>query len=377
MTFEAGRDYLFTSNQVQNVMQDKGVSARTYKVSSADMRLTNFHVGVRRVGTQRLLFFNGGGGFGDQIMTWPVCKILNDIGFEVHVLTDPGNNVCWWNQPFVKSVQTVPLAWEHVKMFDYAVMFEHVSNMDEHQDQRHPVDTMLYRMGIDPESVDAKLKVVPPQFTYAEAYNAQKMAQKPFGIYQLSAANPVRCLRSGDSAFMLTKLAEDFPDLHWYAIYDEYVPEDYVKALLCPVCSGTGTDQKHGPCPDCNGHKFRAKNIEPISFQNLRELWALTQFAKVVVAPDSMMVHAAGSMGVPCVGLWGPMDPSRRVCYYANHTALFQRQFCPHAPCFTYGAAFPKYCPPRPGSAQRQTCEVLSGIAPADVCEAVAKTRRA
>jgi len=376
MTFEAGRDYLFTSNQVQNVMQDKGVNQRTYKLSKADMRLTSFHVGVRRVGPQRLLFFNGGGGFGDQIMTWPVCKILNDIGFEVHILTDPGNNVCWWNQPFVKTIQTVPMAWESVKMFDYTAFFEHVANMDEHQDQLHPVDIMLHRLGIDPSSVDAKLKVVRPQFTYAEAASVQQFNGKAIGLYQLAAANPVRCLQPGDSAFILTKLAEAFPDIHWLAVYDEFVPEDYVKALHCTECEGKG--EKDGKkCKECDGHKYRAKNIEPKLFPNLRELWALTEHAKVVVSPDSMMVHVAGSMSVPCVGLWGPVDPTRRVQYYANHTALFPKQFCPHAPCFTYGPVFPKYCPPRPGTAGRKTCEVLAGIAPDEVCEAVAKIRRA
>ncbi len=80
------------------------------------------------------------------------------------------------------------------------------------------------------------------------------------------------------------------------------------------------------------------------------------------------MVHVAGSLGTPCVGLWGPIAPSHRIGYYSNHYPVWHREFCPHAPCFTYASQFPKYCPPR---SNRQVCEVLAGISPTEVIEQV------
>jgi ADP-heptose:LPS heptosyltransferase len=94
----------------------------------------------------------------------------------------------------------------------------------------------------------------------------------------------------------------------------------------------------------------------------------------VVVSPDSMMVHVAGAFGTPCVGMWGPVAPERRTCYYKGHHPIFHREFCPHCPCFVYSAAFPKYCPPRPST--RTTCDVLAGISPEEVIEMVKKVRR-
>ena len=116
-TFEAGRPYLLANAQVERIMRDPNVQQRTYKISRVDTRITNAHQAAFKKG-DRLLLFNGSGGYGDQILTWPIAKILSDMGMQVHVLTDPGNNVCWWGFNWVKTVQTIPVLWEQVKMFD-------------------------------------------------------------------------------------------------------------------------------------------------------------------------------------------------------------------------------------------------------------------
>jgi hypothetical protein len=353
ITFEAGRDYVIANQQLERILHDENIRNRAYKISKLESRIANFHVGARKAGTQRLLFFNGSGGYGDQIITWPVVKLLSGMGYEVHVLTDPGNNVCWWNFPWVKSVDICPIPYERVKLFDYVCIFESVVNMDEHQDQEHPLDVMLRKIGVDPRAVDASLKRVAPNFTYSEMANTQVFKDKTIGMYQLSSANQIRCLQPADSVFMLLKLADAYPHIHWLALYDEFVKPEYKTQLEEKI------------------KELEITNIQPYCAPNLRDLWALTTRAQVVIAPDSMMVHIAGCMGVPCVGLWGPMPPQSRVAYYTNHLPIFHRELCVHSPCFAYSNTFPKYCPPRPGG--RTTCEVLAGISPVEVIEAVNK----
>lgn len=356
ITFEAGRDYLIANAQIERIMRDQNVQARTYKVSRCEMRVTNFHIKAESK-RKRILVFNGSGGYGDQIMTWPFCKILAEK-HDVHVLTDPGNNVCFWNLDFVKSVSTIPILWEQVKLFDYFLPFEAVVNMDEHADQEHPVDVMLRRVGYDPEEISAEKKNVRPQFTPSELGSLNQFAKmdKKVGMYQLSAANPVRCLPPDDSVFMAIKVAEAIPDTHWLCLYDEFVPGDYKAKLEAAIA-----DRK-------------LTNIQAFCAPNLRELWALTEYASCVIAPDSMMVHIAGVFGTPCVGLWGPVSPDKRVRYYANHFPIHHTEFCQHSPCFAYSNTFPRYCPPRPGT--RTSCDVMAGISPSEVVEAVMKIRR-
>lgn len=392
VTFEAGREYLLSNAQIERLMQDENVKRKYYKISKADMRIPNFNMRAAKKG-ERLLLYNGSGGYGDQIMTWPVAHLLAKYGLDVHILTDPGNNVCWWNFPWIKTIQTVPLLWEQAKLFDHLCVFEAVINLDEHQDQGHPVDVMLNKIGIDPKTVDAKEKMIRPVFTFSELGALQGFLndKRKLGLYQLASANPVRCHPPSDSAFLIQKIAEAFPDTHWLCLYDEFVKKEYAELLHCRECKGTGvlptssttgTITPDGPkvvakptsCPVCGGTKYIAKNIEPFCAPNLRELWALTERVNVVVSPDSMMVHVAGAFGTPCVGLWGPVSPDRRTSYYQNHHPIYHKEFCPHSPCFVYAANFPKYCPPRPSA--RTTCDVLAGISPEEVIETVRKVRR-
>jgi ADP-heptose:LPS heptosyltransferase len=102
-------------------------------------------------------------------------------------------------------------------------------------------------------------------------------------------------------------------------------------------------------------------------FQNLRDLWALSSQAAVVVSPDSMMVHVAGSMNIPCVGLWGSIDPQVRIKYYKNHVALWKREVCPVSPCFQHYNVFPDFCPTK----EHEQCGVLCSIAPDEIVNAV------
>jgi len=356
ITFEANRDYLIANAQVERIMRDQNVQNRVYKVSRAEMRVPHFNVKAETK-RKRLLIWNGSGGYGDQILTWPFAKILSEK-HDVHILTDPGNNVCFWNLDFIKSVSTIPILWEQVRLYDYFLPFEAVVNMDEHQDQEHPVDVMLRCAGYDPEDVPAEKKCVRPNFTPSELGSLQQFTKidKRVAMYQMAAANPVRCLPPDDSVFTAIKLAEATPDMHWLCLYDEFVPGDYKNKLEAAIA-----DRK-------------LSNIQPFCAPNLRELWALTEYASCVVSPDSMMVHIAGVFGTPCIGLWGPMNPDCRVKYYQNHTPLHHKEFCQHSPCFVYSNTFPKYCPPRPGA--RTCCDVLAGISPQEIAEVVMKVRR-
>lgn len=358
ITFEADREYLIANSQLERIMRDPNVQSRYYRVSRVENRIQNFHVNAFPA-KSKVLLYNGSGGYGDQILTWPVAKLLSTrYKFKVHVLTDPGNNMCWWGFPWVKSVQLIPCLWEQIKLFDAFMPMEAVVNMDEHADQEHPVDVMLRKMGVDPESVKPEEKTVRPNFTQGEMGSLLPMWQQhpKLGLYQMSSANPVRCLPPNDAVWLLLKLAEAVPDVHWLCLYDEFVPKEYKETL------------------EAMAVERKQSNVQAYTALNLRELWALTEHVKVVVSPDSMMVHAAGMLETPCVGLWGPIDPARRTCYYKNHHAIWHKDFCPHAPCFAYSNIFPRHCPPRPDV--RKSCDVLAGIPPQELIDTVKRVMR-
>lgn len=418
ITFEAHRDYVLSKPQTDNLMKDSSVRERVYKLSCIDNTIPNFNVNDATLKGKNILLYNGSGGYGDQIMMWPFAQYLSKLGYKIHVASDPGNHTCWWNFAWLKGIHTIPLQSELFWMFDGYVLFDFLVNMNEHTDQDHPLDVMFRKVGIDPDKVTFKDKSVAPNFTASENIIHEDWAGKKLAIYQISCATPIRSMTPSNSAYLLKKLAMAYPDWEWLAIYDSYTPDTYTDAIKCRKCKGEKTvmdmkakmlvdtkfeeqkaslkesskaatetpeagetaEEMKSPdysgvptleCDACKGFEFPtlANNVRLFTTTNLRQLWSLTQKAEVVVSPDSMMIHVAGSLGIPCVGLWGLTDPARRAGYYTNHFPIFHPESCPHSPCFSYTVGFPKYCPTRPGG--RQECEVLSTISPGEVVDKI------
>jgi len=336
--FEPFRPYVMAEEQLRLIAESEAVRKFIFKISSLEPRLQNFNVQTKKPGN-KLLFYTGGGGFGDQIMAWPVAHILSRLGYEIHVLTEPGNTFCWWCFPWVKSVQIIPVAFELFKNYDHHLIFDSVTNHDEHDDQQHPVDCMLNKIGIDPLTVSPEVKAIRPNFTPDELAQRDAFIHgRKIALYQISASNPVRSLSADESAFLLGRLVSEFPDHHWVGLYDNLIPEAHVKAA----------------------GGIKAPNLELAFIPSLRLLWAITSASAMVVAPDSMMVHVAGVHGIPCVGLWGPTNPMKRIKYYRNHIPIHNVSKCQLAPCYHTSGLFPAYCPPLKSA--RKSCELLTEV---------------
>ena len=232
-TYDAHRDFVIANAQLDRVMQDENVRNRTFKISRLDNMLPNFNAQApKRPGKNRVIVYNGSGGYGDQIMTWPFTLILARMGYEVHVCVDPGNQALWWNLPWVKSLNVLPMPYEIFQMFEHHILMDTVVNMYEHPDHPHPLDCMLHKIGIDPAQVPDAMKVVAPNFTGSEVNAGMAWRDRIFGIYQLAGANQVRNLPPQDSVFMLSKIAQAYPNVTWLSVYDEFIPKDYIQLLL-------------------------------------------------------------------------------------------------------------------------------------------------
>lgn len=344
--FEAGKPYILHSAQLARLRKDhEHFRNILYKFSDLESRIAPFHIAAYKP-PAKILFYNGSGGYGDQIMTWPVVKILADQGFEMHLLTDPGNCLCWFNFPWIRSIRVLPVELSYLEFFDGCALFELVSNGDEHPDQLHTVDKLLTMLGIDYRCVPPEMKVCKPMFTTGEIKTARSIfADKKLAFYQLAATSKHRCFTPEMSALIFRHLANAFPQFYWVGLYDSFIPDDYKKAA----------------------ESTKAENSVVYQSPDIRALWALMSRAELVVSPDSMSVHVAGSMGRRCVGLWGVTDPKNRVAYYKRHTPIHKKGACPFAPCHTYHTIWPSYCP---NGDQRQMCDVMSAITIDDIINA-------
>jgi ADP-heptose:LPS heptosyltransferase len=341
---EANKPYVYNTLQSNLILSEPALKSRISSVSLLYPRIKNFHIEAIRP-NQNLLLYNGCGGYGDQIMTWPVAKYLANRGARVNVIADPGNTYCWWNFSFISSVCSLPIAYSTLSLFDYIIPFDSVTNLDEHSDQMHPTDAMLNRIGVKPDSLFSYEKRIRPVFTETENALSKKYAKKAVGIYQLGGSSLVRSLTPDNSANLAVKLAKDIDYVHWICAYDKFVNKDYTDKLAIQI------------------DKHKLSNIELLESKNLRELWALVGTAKIVIAPDSMLVHVAGVLDVPCIGLWGMIDSLKRTAYYKNHYAIMDcNGACNRSPCYCCNG-LPAYCPGH----VIKSCLALNSIMPSDV----------
>ena len=108
------------------------------------------------------------------------------------------------------------------------------------------------------------------------------------------------------------------------------------------------------------------ENVVACVGQPLRTVFALALQAACIVAPDSMLGHVAGGLGVPCVGLWSSFHPADRVKYYPGHVPLYHPVDC--SPCRIHECGEQKPGCPKPTG---PWCKGLAAIEPGRIVDAV------
>ena len=347
-TCEPDKAYLF-SEFIFDELRKGPARLPLSKISSADPVLKGFNV-AQFPPPRDVLFYMGVGGMGDNIMSWGVVRHLAEMGYRMHILCLPIMELCWHGFPWVESIVFLPNYWSAINCFDHHVIFETISNSYTHEQQMHPLDAMLAKVGVDASTIPAERKRVAPVFSRQEQRVAEAMYPgKELAFFQLSPSQRARQLPPEKSRAVLSALALAFPQFHWIAL-------------------GGGTTNAAFFDPPLD-----LPNVEYRTFDRMRTLWALVRRARLCVSPDTMLVHAAGMFGIPCVGLWGTYPPASRVAYYENHHAIFHREICPHSPCNWNADGLPSFCPPPPTGQVRTHCAVVSAITPEEVVETARK----
>jgi hypothetical protein len=328
--------YVFSFSQFEAINNTEKIRDLLVSDSLFWPRLPAFTVRPTGGRGETVLFFTGAGGYGDQIMAWPVAKFLHDMGYRVHVLCDPGNDHLWGWFPWVAGVKVMPLSLAEMEEFDHLALYAYVTNVDEHEGQPHPTDHLFRMVGIDPSTIPPEKKRVPPPLSFGQL-SVRAGAPENLGLIQLSGSNFVRRPMPDRLARMLTKLITEVP-MNWLGLHD--VDDEHMAAARKVA-------EEHP--------KLLQVRLN-VSFD---EFVGLTAAAKITVGPDSFLTHLRGSMGLPGVSVFGTHHPGIRTRYYPEMVSVWERQVCPSSPCLVFRRAFPRYlCPPSAGP--RQECAVVA-----------------
>ena len=76
------------------------------------------------------------------------------------------------------------------------------------------------------------------------------------------------------------------------------------------------------------------ENVEQAIGLDLSLGFALACEARLIIAPDSALLHLAGARRIPCVGVFGPTDGSLRTSAYSQAVVVSRMAELPCAPCW-------------------------------------------
>lgn len=114
----------------------------------------------------------------------------------------------------------------------------------------------------------------------------------------------------------------------------------------CDTKRALGVGKLHDICAGIAQAGFTPVVVDPTFHFNeypyfnalrLRDLMSLIEQVATVVSVDSGLLHMAGTLGVPVVGIFGPTDYKMRMGHYRG-SAIDSRKLMPCAPCwYEYG----------------------------------------
>jgi len=265
------------------------------------------------------------GGIGDLLFMMPPLRILKATYPDCKILVGVGGKYIdlYKRIPYVDEIHQLPFDIETLDIADYHLHFEQIIEGNPRAETTNAYDLFLEKFGFKPEEVDAAEKVPDVFLTDQEIKDAQKRMDE-FGIkeediligIQIAASSPIRT----------------FPSEKIVKVCHEIIKEEKVKIILF----GSLAQIEAG---------MNIKLSLPVEYQNkilisaeqrftLRDSMAVTRHCDLIVAPDSAMIHIAGALRVPVIGLYGPFPADLRMRYYYNALALNASPAC--APCFIH-----------------------------------------
>jgi len=245
------------------------------------------------------------GGIGDLLMLTPTFKELKYIfpNCSITLVTSP--EYCdgvlvetVWGNPHINNIA------------DYRIVdleqFDIVLNMDcpcvpmELPGRIPPnrIDLFAWSAGLSLHDTQTVYVLKPEEIKWANDFLAASHVTErtPIIFYQPFASNRKRSVTVDQSKQILSALRIRWPS--------------------CAIFVSThGTDWA-GPVD------FSLMNCIHLKNYSLRLLAALINVCHCTIAPDSAMLHVAGALKRPLIGLFGPTPPESRLNYYPNSVGI-------------------------------------------------------
>lgn len=317
---------------------------RFSKIMEAGSELAN-------VADPKILFMRPGG-FGDLVLLTPVLREIKRRWPAAHVAVSTMMHcgAVLAGLPFVDEVVPFPLPKAQADTFDAWVFYENAIETNPRAKELHMTELFGEIAGLtDIADLKPEYRVKPDEAIWAtEAY------PRVNGTRRI-------CVQVGSSA-----RCRVYPLDQLGLVCGQMCQRGWEVFLL-----GTRGEIK---LPENEKLPPNLRNLTD-SGLTFRQSCAVLNTADGFVGSDSALLHVAGALAVPAVGLYGPFPWKLRTAHCPTTFALQGKGQC--APCFhhtgpTQRDPFPTHCPSR----AKGMCEVLHGIKPERIVAKLAQIMR-
>ncbi len=288
----------------------------------------------------RVLFMRAGG-FGDLVLMTPVLRALKAKWPTCHIA------VCCFkdyspvlaNLPFVDELLPFPLTKTQAETYDAWVFYENAIERNPRAREIHATDLFAEIAGISLADADRRpeYRVKPTEAIWAnEAYPRTTGLRRV--CVQVGASGACRVYPKGKMGEVCRELVSRGVEVFLLGRKGEVRTPEKTPALLRNLAEADLT---------------------------FRQSCAVLSQADGFLGADSALLHVAGALGIPSVGLYGAFPWKLRTAYCPTTHAIQGVPLGSMCPCFHHENAplknhFPVGCP----TAARGFCGVLEGIEP-------------
>ena len=262
------------------------------------------------------ILLNRVGGFGDLVLMTPVMREIkrrwptSKVGVCAHQLY----GTCLLNLPYVDEIISYPLPYDKANEYDAWVFFEKAIEKNPRAEEVHMTDLFAEIMGLTGKA--------------AAGFLSKK------GDWTLDK-KPDYVVTKNEAIWAL----EQYPRIEKQRACIQFIAStanrNYLRmdaVILGLLNKGFEVFLMGGP-----GEAGETKEMDVLKDLtnkglSFRQSCAVINSADLVIGPDSSLIHIAGALGVPAIGLYGPFPHDLRTRYCPTTFGITAKGIC--APCF-------------------------------------------
>ncbi len=254
--------------------------------------------------TNKSLLSFRNGGIGDLMFQLPAVRELKKKypSLKFYLCCSSHYKPLFEGISFIDDLVELPLTLDYLKQFDYFVNFENLIENSKDAETVNAYELHARKFFIEPENYRPEL-VVNKNVEKEVLKDLQPYKDKKRIVISFAASATIRTVNP-----------------YFYKKFIELL--DNRDDIMFFISGSKGQSKSIDEFIKLLPRKKVAKNCALTYGENIQQTMALIKNSHCVIGPDSGLLHIAGGLNIPLIGIFGAFPPSLRLKSYKNSIGL-------------------------------------------------------